>query len=168
MLEPQITWDIIYSGAICIEDTDVWTHWDILLPKEKNKIHRLRDLYWSLSNLYEWNNRLSPMTFSCWKAMIKRSHCECILEYIIFCKYSRFLKCCLGPKMQNSYINADPRNIGSYFSRTKIQSRMLGFKFLALPMTFSLTLNKSLSLDIPISKVIIFSLLLSHKNSWRI
>ena len=67
--------------------------------------------------------------------------------------------------MQNSYINADPRNTGSYFSRTKIQARMLGFKFLALPMTFSLTLNKSLSLDVPISKVIIFSLLLSHKNS---
>lgn len=40
---------------------------------------------------------------------------------------------------------------------------MLGFKFLALPMTFSLTLNKSLSLDIPISKVIIFSLLLSQE-----
>ena len=66
--------------------------------------------------------------------------------------------------MQNSYINANPRNTGSYFSRTKIQARMLGFKFLALPMTFSLTLNKSLSLDIPTSKVIIFSLLLSHEE----
>lgn len=53
-------------------------------------------------------------------------------------------------------------------SRAKIQVMMLGFKLLALPMTFCLTLNKDLSLNVPISKVIIFPLILYHKNSRRI
>lgn len=72
--------------------------------------------------------------------------------------------------MQNSYIIQiqGVQEVTKPISRAKIQVRMLGFKFLPLPMTFSLTLNKSLSLDFSISKVIIFFLLLSHKTSGRI
>lgn len=60
------------------------------------------------------------------------------------------------------------QEVNKSINRAKTQVRILRFKFSALPMTFYLTLNKSLSLDFPISKVIIFSLLLSHKNSGRI
>jgi len=75
--------------------------------------------------------------------------------------FARVLKC---KTLQTQGVQEVIKSI----NRAKIQVRILRFKFLALPMTFYWTLNKSLSLDFPISKVIIFSLLLSHKNSGRL
>lgn len=75
--------------------------------------------------------------------------------------FARVLKC---KTLQTQGVQEVIKSI----NRAKIQVRILRFKFLALPMTFYLTLNKSLSLDFPISKVIIFSLLLTHENSGRL
>jgi len=112
--------------------------------------------------------RIKPYDFFILKGKIKINNYECILEYMVFFVsilnlkiFARVLKC---KTLQTQGVQEVIKSI----NRAKIQVRILRFKFLALPMTFYLTLNKSLSLDFPISKVIIFSLLLSHKNSGRL